>query len=231
MHSIRRTGSGMSKWTPASSSMVRSARSCIQPRNASRPCTTCEASLLEVGHRLGVRRPGENPVGGRVEVVGEPLELLPAPRVRLLEVDPGAEEVARVQRVAVAADGVPLRGRAAGSPAPSSARGLVERRVGFRGVALEPGTQRLDGRSGRRGCRACRRAAPLRPIQLRDLAAPPGGTGGRPRPAPAPPPRAASCSSRRGSPGRPRAGRRRRPVLLGHGRASGRRPGVRRAAR
>ena len=53
MHSMRRIGSGMSKWTPAISSMVRSASSCIQPRNASRPwilrdssasrCTTASA--------------------------------------------------------------------------------------------------------------------------------------------------------------------------------------------
>jgi len=37
MASIRRAGSGMSKWVPCSSAMVVSAKSCIQARSASRP--------------------------------------------------------------------------------------------------------------------------------------------------------------------------------------------------
>ncbi len=37
MHSIRRAGSGMSKWRPCISPIVRSASSCIQSRKASPP--------------------------------------------------------------------------------------------------------------------------------------------------------------------------------------------------
>ena len=44
-HSIRRTGSGMSKWVSAMSARVRSARSCIQSRKLSAPSIRRAGSL------------------------------------------------------------------------------------------------------------------------------------------------------------------------------------------
>ena len=149
---------------------------------------------LEVGHRLGVRRPGEDPVGGRGHVVGDPLELLPAPRVRLVEVDPGTQRVARVEHVAVAAHRVALRATRHHLLL-EEGRELVEGGVGLRGVALQLGPQRVHVARRRPWSRACRRRRRCDRSSRR-----PGrrcrGTGVPRRPGRRPPPRAAWRGSR-----------------------------------
>ena len=89
---------------------------------------------LEVVDRLARGGSREDPVGRHRHVVGEPLELLPAPGVGLLEVDGGAEEVARLERVVVAPDGVPLPG-VGEHLALEEAGHLLQRLVGGRRVA------------------------------------------------------------------------------------------------
>ena len=68
------------------------------------------------------RAAGDDPVGDPGHLVLDAAQLLPAPGVGLLEVDGGAEEVARAERVALAADGVLV-------PAP---RGAARRRASGR---------------------------------------------------------------------------------------------------
>ena len=65
---------------------------------------------LEVLDHLVDGGAGEDPLRDRTHRVLDPVELLPAPGVRLVEVEVDAVEVARVQRVALASDRVVLGG-------------------------------------------------------------------------------------------------------------------------
>ena len=86
--------------------MVLSASCCIQSRNSSR-LPSRRAGSASRAATASVDAPArDDPVAGRDHVVVEPLELLPAPGVGLLEVDGGAEELARRQRVALPPGGL-----------------------------------------------------------------------------------------------------------------------------
>ena len=135
-HSMRRTGSGMSKWTPASSSTVRSASSCIQSRNASLPSMNRAGSSSSSCAASAMVPPGTNPSAIVLHLVLDAPQLLPAPGVGLLEVHPGAEEVAGGQLVVLAAHRVvvpALRRHLVGEEAAERGDGLGR----LRGVPLE----------------------------------------------------------------------------------------------
>ena len=96
---MRRIGAGMSKCTSAIAVIVRSARSCIHVAERLAARDHAGRVGVEVGHRGVDVGAGEDPLGGGVHQVGQPLQLGPAPGVGLVEVDLGAEEVAAGQRV------------------------------------------------------------------------------------------------------------------------------------
>ena len=106
---MRRIGAGMSKWTSAIAVIVRSAR-LLHPL-AERLAALDHAGRIgvEVGDRGVDAGAGEDPLGGGVHQVGQPLQLGPAPGVGLVEVDLRAEEVAARERVDLPPDPLALR--------------------------------------------------------------------------------------------------------------------------
>jgi hypothetical protein len=124
--------------------------------------------LVEHPGRLRDRATGHEAVGDVQHLRLDAVELLPAPGVGLLEVDPGAHEVPRGQLVAVPPDGValpPERQQLLGQePAEAGDRlGRLGR------MPLELGPQRTVGR----GVDECREDA-----RCRRLAGPPADLGG-----------------------------------------------------
>src|SRR5690242_20122296 len=99
----------MSKCTSARSATVRSASCCIQSRELLAAAELPSGVGVERGDGLRHRAAGDDAVAGRDHVVGEPLELLPAPGVGLLEVDGGTQELARGEDVALPADRLAVR--------------------------------------------------------------------------------------------------------------------------
>src|SRR5215204_1522332 len=97
-HSMVLIGSGMSKWVPPSSLTAWSARSCIQLRNGIEGC---------VG-RLDVGGAGELVRDGPLLIL-DSAKFLEPPSVGLLEIDNSAQEVARIERIALLPDRVQAR--------------------------------------------------------------------------------------------------------------------------
>ena len=172
---------------------------------------------VQRGDRVVDRAAGHDLVGDRAHLVLEALELLEAPGVGLVQVDLGAEEVARAEGVPLAADGVLV----------AAARARARRRGTGRTSAIG-----VAGRAGRCRSRSPRSAVdvgPRRPGRGRSCRRPPVGpaahcsaTASSCRLA-ATWPASAACGrawrgSPRGRPGSPRAGRRCWPGLLALGR-------------
>ena len=146
-HSIARSGSAMSKCVPVRSASVRSARSCIQSRNASASVELPCRVGVEGGHGVGHRGTGAGDLRRRSRHLGlDAVQLLPAPRVGLVEVDHGAEEVAGVAGVVLAAHGLLVARRGASSSSRKVA-GVGERRAGRLGVCASGRSASLSGTS------------------------------------------------------------------------------------
>ena len=151
-----RIGSGMSKCVPARSATAWSARSCIQSRNASAPAIRRAGSASSAAQAAGdvvARRPGP----GRSAAARSwmRLQLLEAPAVGLLQVDRGAQEGPRVERVALLADGIQAgrqRGQLAAQPV-----GEVGERLAGRGPPPRPARRRSASGSRPRHRRPGRR--------------------------------------------------------------------------
>ncbi len=105
-HSMRRTGSGMSKCVPAISSRVRVARVLHPVPEALLPSMRRAGSASRAATASSSEPPGTILSRHLGHLVLDALELLEAPRIGLFEVDRGAEEVARPQGVPLAPDGV-----------------------------------------------------------------------------------------------------------------------------
>ena len=124
---------------------------------------------VEVGDRRVDVGAGEDPLGGGVHQVGQPLQLGPAPGVGLVEVDLGAEEVAARERVDLPPDPLALRAlrlELVGEEQPERRGG------GARGT--RQGSQLgavADLAAGRRGRGRSRRASPVCPVQRRTCSA------------------------------------------------------------
>ena len=118
---------------------------------------------VEERDRLGDGCPRLDLARDRLLLGDHARELLDAPLVGLVEVDDGAEEVPRPERVDVAADGVALRPRPAGARPRGTRRGCRTRmprrrpRARARVAAARPVRRRRPSRS-RRTCRRSRRA-------------------------------------------------------------------------
>ena len=89
--------SGMSKCTPTRASTASSERLCIHSTRASAPTRTRRSLGVKRGGHLPERRTGDDRRCGGLHLDGEPAQFLPAPGVGLVEVEVGAEEVARVR--------------------------------------------------------------------------------------------------------------------------------------
>ena len=139
---MRRIGAGMSKCTSAIAAMVRSARSCIHVAERLAAVDHAGRVGVEVGDRGVDAGAGEDPLGGGVHQVGQPLQLGPAPGVGLVEVDLGAEEVAARERVDLAADPLALRAL--------RLELVAEEQPERRGGGARGTRQRLAARRGRR---------------------------------------------------------------------------------
>ena len=137
-----RSTSGMSKCAPSRASIAASAVSCIHACRASVPVQQAGRVLVE--HRDGVRdgRARTGDLRGDGLLLGDdPRELLEPPLVRLVQVDRGAEELPRPQRVPLADRRRPTTGPA--------------------GRARRAGSRRASRtRAGRRPRRAPARRAP-----------------------------------------------------------------------
>ena len=92
----------MSKCVPLSSEIVWSMSSWFQRWNSSTPSIGAVVVGVEVLDHLVDRRAGQDALADAAHRVLDAVQLLPTPRVRLLEVEVDAVEVAREQRVALA---------------------------------------------------------------------------------------------------------------------------------
>ena len=150
----------MSKCVPFSSATVESSRSWFQRWNASTPSIARAGSDLEVldhGVDVGTRDDALRDLSHRAL---DAVQLVPTPRVRLVEVERDPVEVLRVERVAVAPDRVTL----VGAWCVLLHEEATERRVGLGGPRRQASragraARRRRGPTRRTRRRACGRTA------------------------------------------------------------------------